>query len=198
MRLTALQDRISLEENQAQVGRTVEVLVAEAEGRKDGATHRLTGRAADNRLVHLALPATAATCPRPGDLVTRRRHARRAVPPGRRLRARPGGTFDVRRTARGRRVGPARSGDDEHSHGGAGDSCGTGGPTGPVVLGPADDRAARCALSCPARPAASRRRGGAAPRATRTSARRCPARTRAAAPAAASVTPGSKSADTSL
>ena len=60
-RLTALQDRISHEENQAQVGRTVQVLVAETEGRKDGSTHRVTGRAADNRLVHLAVPpATAA------------------------------------------------------------------------------------------------------------------------------------------
>ena len=70
LRLTALQDRIAHEENQAQVGRTVEVLVAEAEGRKDGATHRVTGRAADNRLVHLALPAGGgrrAPSGRPGD-----------------------------------------------------------------------------------------------------------------------------------
>jgi tRNA-2-methylthio-N6-dimethylallyladenosine synthase len=48
-------------------GREVEVLVAEGEGRKDGATHRLSGRARDNRLVHFA-PDDAA--PRPGDLVT--------------------------------------------------------------------------------------------------------------------------------
>ena len=36
---------ISWAENKRQVGRTLEVLVAEGEGRKDGATHRLSGRA---------------------------------------------------------------------------------------------------------------------------------------------------------
>jgi tRNA-2-methylthio-N6-dimethylallyladenosine synthase len=55
-RLLALQERISGEESRAQVGRTLEVLVAEGAGRKDGATHRLSGRARDNRLVHFALP----------------------------------------------------------------------------------------------------------------------------------------------
>jgi tRNA-2-methylthio-N6-dimethylallyladenosine synthase len=68
-RLVALQDQLSWEENLAQVGRTVEVLVAEGEGRKDDATHRLSGRAADNRLVHVAVPEGAAV-PRPGDVVT--------------------------------------------------------------------------------------------------------------------------------
>ncbi|MCL2463563.1 MAG: tRNA (N6-isopentenyl adenosine(37)-C2)-methylthiotransferase MiaB [Micrococcales bacterium] len=70
-RLVALQERISWEENRAQVGRTVEVLVAQGEGRKDGATARLSGRAADNRLVHFAVPAGALPdeLPRPGDLV---------------------------------------------------------------------------------------------------------------------------------
>ena len=34
----------------------VEVLVAEGEGRKDGATGRISGRARDNRLVHVTLP----------------------------------------------------------------------------------------------------------------------------------------------
>ena len=34
------------------VGTTVELLVSEGEGRKDAATHRRTGRARDNRLVH--------------------------------------------------------------------------------------------------------------------------------------------------
>jgi tRNA-2-methylthio-N6-dimethylallyladenosine synthase len=43
------------------------VLVAEGEGRKDGVTHRMSGRARDNRLVHFA-PAGAS--PRPGDVVT--------------------------------------------------------------------------------------------------------------------------------
>ena len=68
-RLMALQDRISLEENQAQVGREVNVLIASAEGKKDAATHRLTGRAEDNRLVHVELPEGSET-PRPGDIVT--------------------------------------------------------------------------------------------------------------------------------
>lgn len=56
-RLMALQDAVSGQESARQVGRTVEVLVTEGAGRKDGATHRLTGRAEDNRLVHLAVPA---------------------------------------------------------------------------------------------------------------------------------------------
>lgn len=55
-RLLALQERISTEESAAQVGRTVELLVTEGRGKKDGATHRLSGRAPDNRLVHFALP----------------------------------------------------------------------------------------------------------------------------------------------
>ena len=59
-RLVALQDDISWAENKTQVGRTVDVLVAEGEGRKDGATHRLSGRAPDNRLVHFAVPASRA------------------------------------------------------------------------------------------------------------------------------------------
>jgi tRNA-2-methylthio-N6-dimethylallyladenosine synthase len=65
-RLVALQDRISLEENQRLLGATVEVLVAEGEGRKDGATGRRSGRARDGRLVHLAAGPEV----RPGDLVT--------------------------------------------------------------------------------------------------------------------------------
>ena len=43
---------IAWEENQRLVGRRVELLVAEGEGRKDAATHRLSGRGPDNRLVH--------------------------------------------------------------------------------------------------------------------------------------------------
>ena len=66
-RLAALVDDVSLAENEAFTGREVEVLVAEGEGRKDGATHRLSGRARDNRLVHFAPGDTA---PRPGDVVT--------------------------------------------------------------------------------------------------------------------------------
>ncbi len=55
-RLVELQEQISWEENKKQVGRTIEVLVAEGEGRKDGATARLSGRAPDNRLVHFTRP----------------------------------------------------------------------------------------------------------------------------------------------
>ncbi|WP_424447874.1 tRNA (N6-isopentenyl adenosine(37)-C2)-methylthiotransferase MiaB [Microbacterium arborescens] len=67
-RLTALQDRIALEENQKQVGREVHVLVSSVEGKKAAETHRLTGRAEDNRLVHFELPRGSET-PRPGDVV---------------------------------------------------------------------------------------------------------------------------------
>ena len=67
-RLVALQDDISWSLNRAQEGRELEVLVAEGEGRKDGATHRLSGRARDNRLVHFAVPE-GADVPRPGDMV---------------------------------------------------------------------------------------------------------------------------------
>jgi len=66
-RLTALVAEIAGEENEALVGREVEVLVAEGEGRKDSATHRASGRARDNRLVHFA---PSGTQPRPGDVVT--------------------------------------------------------------------------------------------------------------------------------
>ena len=51
-RLIDLQERISLEENTAQIGRTVELLVATGEGRKDASTARMSGRARDGRLVH--------------------------------------------------------------------------------------------------------------------------------------------------
>ena len=68
-RLIALQERISLEENQKQLGREVEVLVSMGEGKKDATTHRLTGRAEDNRLVHFEVPDGGAA-PRPGDVVT--------------------------------------------------------------------------------------------------------------------------------
>lgn len=70
-RLTALQDRISLEENQRVVGRDVQLLVAVGEGKKDSATHRMSGRAEDSRLVHFDVPA-GSEIPRPGDVVTAR------------------------------------------------------------------------------------------------------------------------------
>ena len=68
-RLIALQERISHEENQKQVGRELQVLVSMGEGKKDAATHRLTGRAEDNRLVHFEVPA-GSDLPRPGDVVS--------------------------------------------------------------------------------------------------------------------------------
>jgi tRNA-2-methylthio-N6-dimethylallyladenosine synthase len=68
-RLVALQDEISWQENRRQEGRVLDVLVAEGEGRKDEATHRLSGRAPDNRLVHFAVP-DGADVPRPGDMAT--------------------------------------------------------------------------------------------------------------------------------
>ncbi|MHA6694768.1 tRNA (N6-isopentenyl adenosine(37)-C2)-methylthiotransferase MiaB [Homoserinimonas sp. A520] len=67
-RLVALQDRISWEENQKLVGTTVNVMVS-VEGSKDAATHRLSGRAEDSRLVHFSVPDGSAA-PRPGDVVT--------------------------------------------------------------------------------------------------------------------------------
>ncbi|MGH3507751.1 MAG: tRNA (N6-isopentenyl adenosine(37)-C2)-methylthiotransferase MiaB [Nocardioidaceae bacterium] len=69
-RLVEVVNEIAWQENQAFEGREVEVLVAEGEGRKDGATHRLSGRARDNRLVHVT-PA-AGEVVRPGDMVTAR------------------------------------------------------------------------------------------------------------------------------
>ena len=66
-RLIALQDRIALEENTAQIGRTVELLVATGEGRKDASTARMSGRARDGRLVHFTPGGLDI---RPGDIVT--------------------------------------------------------------------------------------------------------------------------------
>ncbi|NII51066.1 tRNA (N6-isopentenyl adenosine(37)-C2)-methylthiotransferase MiaB [Frigoribacterium endophyticum] len=68
-RLVALQDSISAAENRTQVGRLVQVMVAAGEGRKDAATHRLSGRAEDSRLVHVEVPRGAGV-PRPGDVVS--------------------------------------------------------------------------------------------------------------------------------
>nr|WP_244975632.1 tRNA (N6-isopentenyl adenosine(37)-C2)-methylthiotransferase MiaB [Mycobacterium kubicae] len=67
-RLIELQEQISLEENRAQIGQTVELLVATGEGRKDNLTARMSGRARDGRLVHFT--ADRETPVRPGDIVT--------------------------------------------------------------------------------------------------------------------------------
>lgn len=69
-RLQALQQRIVTEENQKLVGTRVDVLVSAGEGRKDAETDRVSGRAEDNRLVHVALPEGLAERPRPGDMVS--------------------------------------------------------------------------------------------------------------------------------
>jgi tRNA-2-methylthio-N6-dimethylallyladenosine synthase len=75
-RLVELVNDIAWAENKRLVGRRVELLVSEGEGRKDAATHRLSGRAPDNRLVHFAAPLVEegalapVSKPRPGDLVT--------------------------------------------------------------------------------------------------------------------------------
>jgi tRNA-2-methylthio-N6-dimethylallyladenosine synthase len=64
-RLIAELEAITWAENKRLVGSTVEVLVAVGEGRKDGATGRMSGRARDGRLVHFAGSAEV----RPGDVV---------------------------------------------------------------------------------------------------------------------------------
>jgi tRNA-2-methylthio-N6-dimethylallyladenosine synthase len=155
-RLLALQERISAEEAQRQVGRTLEVLVAEESGKKDGASRRLSGRAPDNRLVHVALPDDVAALaagdpaslddarlaaladldprlPRPGDLVTV--EVTRAAPHHLIAdSALTGGTYAVRRTRSGdawaEREKARLGGGDAHGHG-----HGAPAPSGPVVLG---------------------------------------------------------------
>ena len=68
-RLLEVVNQVAWDENKKQVGKTVEVLVANGEGRKDAQTNRLSGRAKDNRLVHFDVPQ-GAKVPRPGDIVT--------------------------------------------------------------------------------------------------------------------------------
>ncbi|TBT83102.1 tRNA (N6-isopentenyl adenosine(37)-C2)-methylthiotransferase MiaB [Propioniciclava sinopodophylli] len=66
-RLVDLVGEVAWEENKRFVGEQVEVMFATGEGRKDDATHRVSGRARDNRLVHVAIP-DGVERPRPGDL----------------------------------------------------------------------------------------------------------------------------------
>ena len=79
-RLVEVVNEVAWEENKRLLGQRVELLVAEGEGRKDAATHRMTGRARDNRLVHFTAPLVEAGAPvpvtgpgdsriRPGDVV---------------------------------------------------------------------------------------------------------------------------------
>ncbi len=70
-RLTDVVTEVAWEENKQLVGRTVTLMVAEGEGRKDAETRRLSGRGPDNRLVHFAADFSAVGGePRPGDMVT--------------------------------------------------------------------------------------------------------------------------------
>ncbi|MBU6245739.1 MAG: tRNA (N6-isopentenyl adenosine(37)-C2)-methylthiotransferase MiaB [Actinomycetales bacterium] len=67
-RLVEVANEIAWQGNRGFVGQQVEVLIAQGEGRKDARTDRMSGRARDNRLVHVAIdPAQPA---RPGDVVT--------------------------------------------------------------------------------------------------------------------------------
>ena len=69
-RLVEVIDEIAWQENRRLVGTEVEVLFATGEGRKDEQTQRMSGRAKDNRLVHVAVPDDPASRPRPGDIAT--------------------------------------------------------------------------------------------------------------------------------
>jgi tRNA-2-methylthio-N6-dimethylallyladenosine synthase len=76
-RLAALVNDVAWHEGKRLVGRRVELMVSEGEGRKDKATHRLSGRGPDNRLVHFAWDPVVeegalapVSKPRPGDMVT--------------------------------------------------------------------------------------------------------------------------------
>ncbi len=74
VRLVDLVNEIAWEENKRLVGTHVELMVAEGEGRKDAATHRLSGRGPDNRLVHFTPEGVGELDQRgeirPGDMVT--------------------------------------------------------------------------------------------------------------------------------
>ena len=98
-RLAALVNDVAWEENRRLVGSTVELLVADSGGKKDGATHRLTGRARDNRLVHF-VPGDEPV--RPGDVVevvltgAAPHHLLSDVPPTTYRRTRAGDAWEAR------------------------------------------------------------------------------------------------------
>lgn len=139
-RLHELQQRISLEENQALVGSTQEVMVLDSKGggRKDSESQRLTGRTPGNRLLHFAVPGgidANPNAPRPGDMVTV--EVTQAAPHHLIAdSALAGGTYAVRRTQAGDAWDSVQAGEHDHASGGCGDSCGpTSGTGGPVNLG---------------------------------------------------------------
>jgi tRNA-2-methylthio-N6-dimethylallyladenosine synthase len=68
-RLVELQNAISWDLNKRLVGRDVELLVTEGEGRKDTETRRQSGRARDGRLVHFTPGGAVEGEIRPGDVV---------------------------------------------------------------------------------------------------------------------------------
>jgi len=118
-RLAAVVEQIAWDENKALIGTSVELLVAEGEGRKDEATERLSGRARDNRLVHFT---PGDELPRPGDVVVAEvtyaapHHLVSDIP-----------VTSVRRTRSGDAWEARASGKTEHTHGGAAGA--------PVLLG---------------------------------------------------------------
>ena len=69
VRLLSVVEQTAWSENSTLVGTTVEILAANGEGRKDEATERVSGRARDHRLVHVAIDPNVGI-PRPGDVVT--------------------------------------------------------------------------------------------------------------------------------
>jgi tRNA-2-methylthio-N6-dimethylallyladenosine synthase len=68
-RLVELVDSIAWNRNKALVGSEVDVIIGDVPGRKDSAAGRVTGRARDNRLVHIGGVPVAA---RPGDAIRAR------------------------------------------------------------------------------------------------------------------------------
>ena len=70
-RLVEVVNDVAWTEAKTCVGRRVELMVSEGEGRKDAETHRLSGRGPDNRLVHFAADFSRVELDgvRPGDRV---------------------------------------------------------------------------------------------------------------------------------
>lgn len=97
VRLIERVNQIAWEENQKQIGKTVEVLVAN-EGRKDDQTNRMSGRGRDYRLVHFEVPAGEPR-PRPGDIVTCT--VTSAAPYHLMADVQPGTSYSMRRTIAG-------------------------------------------------------------------------------------------------
>ncbi len=67
LRLVEVADEVAWAENRALLGTQVEVMVNAGHGRKDAASDRISGRSADNRLIHIN-PAAGDFAP--GDLLT--------------------------------------------------------------------------------------------------------------------------------